>query len=501
MSCKHEFIKEHNLSPHFSLQRMRKVVMVSLTFCLALVALVLVTGLQPSTLAQPARTALTSTSLVTQTYAIVATGPHVSVTPMAAFLTGDNNNNTQVLNGGIYVGDNAFIWDIFVNGNPPPPINVVGGCFYCYYSGNAVANFSAPSLTIPILYDIADFEPGGVYAIEAGSNYHSFISSHTFTGALASGLYYISGNVILQDITGTASMVATGDIRLSGDLTLTSYDPRFPLLFTTSSNTNLGGAINSIGPTIDFTGDLYAPNGLIIFSATGSLRGRVYARVVESVASNMTITCSICDVPVPLLSLQKSVMPTVNVPYGGVLTYTVVLRNRDVESDPGVFVTDTLPTGVTFGQWIEQPASGLIQSGDNITWTGTISAATGITLTFTVTSTGNYGDVITNTAYFSGATSTGSASAIFAVAPISHMLTVGYAGNGSGQVILNPPSPSYAAGTVVTLTAVPSVTSQFSGWSGDVITTTNPLRVTMDNDKFIIATFTTHRVYLPLIRK
>jgi predicted outer membrane repeat protein len=80
-------------------------------------------------------------------------------------------------------------------------------------------------------------------------------------------------------------------------------------------------------------------------------------------------------------------------------------------------------------------------------------------------------------------------------------LIISYAGNGSGNVLLDPPGPSYLTGTLVTLMAVPSTTSRFIGWSGDVITTTSPFIVTMNNDMFITATFTTHRVYLPLVRK
>ena len=79
--------------------------------------------------------------------------------------------------------------------------------------------------------------------------------------------------------------------------------------------------------------------------------------------------------------------------------------------------------------------------------------------------------------------------------------SIDYAGNGSGSVLLDPPGPSYFIGTLVTVTAVPSMTSQFVGWNGDVITTTNPLTLTMNSDTFITATFITFRVYLPLIRK
>ena len=56
-------------------------------------------------------------------------------------------------------------------------------------------------------------------------------------------------------------------------------------------------------------------------------------------------------------------------------------------------------------------------------------------------------------------------------------------------VTKNPDQASYAAGTVVTLTAAPIDGYQFTGWTGSVSSTTNPLSVTMDGKKTITANF------------
>ena len=61
---------------------------------------------------------------------------------------------------------------------------------------------------------------------------------------------------------------------------------------------------------------------------------------------------------------------------------------------------------------------------------------------------------------------------------------------GEGQVELTPPSSVYDTGTEVTMTATAASGWQFSGWSGDVTGTTNPVVVTMDTDKSVTATFT-----------
>ncbi|MBK8430872.1 MAG: hypothetical protein IPL28_06070 [Chloroflexi bacterium] len=57
---------------------------------------------------------------------------------------------------------------------------------------------------------------------------------------------------------------------------------------------------------------------------------------------------------------------------------------------------------------------------------------------------------------------------------------------------------SFAASTVVTLTATADLGSTFTGWSGDVLTTTNPITVTMDSAKAITATFALNQYTITL---
>jgi len=74
-------------------------------------------------------------------------------------------------------------------------------------------------------------------------------------------------------------------------------------------------------------------------------------------------------------------------------------------------------------------------------------------------------------------------------------LSIMYAGNGAGTVTDTLASgtlvlPSiYAYGSVVTLTASANADSSFASWSGAVTSMTNPITVTMDEDKTITATF------------
>ena len=59
----------------------------------------------------------------------------------------------------------------------------------------------------------------------------------------------------------------------------------------------------------------------------------------------------------------------------------------------------------------------------------------------------------------------------------------------NGTVSKSPDQASYAAGTVVTLTATPNSGYTFTGWSGSASGSANPLSVTMDGNKTIAANF------------
>jgi uncharacterized repeat protein (TIGR02543 family) len=61
--------------------------------------------------------------------------------------------------------------------------------------------------------------------------------------------------------------------------------------------------------------------------------------------------------------------------------------------------------------------------------------------------------------------------------------------SGSGTVSLSPTGGSYASGTSVTVTATPSSGYQFTGWSGDVSGTTNPVTIQISRNTSVVASF------------
>jgi uncharacterized repeat protein (TIGR02543 family) len=60
---------------------------------------------------------------------------------------------------------------------------------------------------------------------------------------------------------------------------------------------------------------------------------------------------------------------------------------------------------------------------------------------------------------------------------------------GSGTVTRSPDQPSYAPGTALVLTAVPSPGFSFTGWSGDTTSTVNPLNLVVTRNRSYTATF------------
>jgi uncharacterized repeat protein (TIGR02543 family) len=75
-------------------------------------------------------------------------------------------------------------------------------------------------------------------------------------------------------------------------------------------------------------------------------------------------------------------------------------------------------------------------------------------------------------------------------AVVTYTLAVTASPSTGGAVGRSPNQPAYPAGTVVTLTATPTVGYVFSGWSGDLAGTANPTTITMTGNKTVTAGFT-----------
>lgn len=113
--------------------------------------------------------------------------------------------------------------------------------------------------------------------------------------------------------------------------------------------------------------------------------------------------------------------------------------------------------------------------GYNNTEEVTVSSGSQLIVRFTGNTT--YGTEVYQIRNFSATSGGGS--------PTTYTLTTS-ASNGS----VNPSSGTYNDGTVVTLTATPNTDYIFSGWSGDLSGSTNPVQLTMNSNKNVTANFT-----------
>ncbi|HFD38336.1 MAG TPA: DUF11 domain-containing protein [Anaerolineae bacterium] len=181
------------------------------------------------------------------------------------------------------------------------------------------------------------------------------------------------------------------------------------------------------GNVINWTGDVSVSNmvTIIFTAAVGSdlnLYGQTIINTVSFTSANAgsgSDDAAFGLVGAPALSVAKEVTPTGDVALGGVVTYTILLSNAGASAAYGVVLTDALPSGVSFGGWVQQ--GGAVQAGNVITWTGDVAVGNAVTLIFTATLSSDpayAGQTITNTAAFASTNAgSGSDDAAFAVAP------------------------------------------------------------------------------------
>ncbi len=162
------------------------------------------------------------------------------------------------------------------------------------------------------------------------------------------------------------------------------------------------------------------------------------------------------ETPMPVLQLAKQAAPT-SAPYGGAVTYTLVLSNTGTLTDTAA-LTDTLSPGVSFGAWIENPGAAVV--GNQIGWSGEMAPSSVLTFSFTASQSAPAGALVTNTAVFSGLAQAGQASATFASVKA-----------GTTTTLSSSPNPS-ALGQAATFTATVRAVAPGAGTPTGVVTFT-----------------------------
>jgi len=147
----------------------------------------------------------------------------------------------------------------------------------------------------------------------------------------------------------------------------------------------------------------------LIYTATVTSTEGMYTNWVTAVVGKETtdpVSATVRVGQVADLETAKSANPDAVVA-GGTLTYTLVYTNNGPSDAQNVTITDTLPTGVTFGGMVSvaPPLFGPTQTGQLLTWyTPTLAAGAWGSIVFTVTVGADAGSTITNSVVITSST-------------------------------------------------------------------------------------------------
>jgi len=175
---------------------------------------------------------------------------------------------------------------------------------------------------------------------------------------------------------------------------------------------------------------------------------------------------------------------TANVPVYPIPTVTIT--QADYVSDLKLFkvaaTTSFTNAVLTFGTDPNSPPVGTMQFEQG-TWKGSTLMDTAPTIATVWNSQGGLASMAVTVKTSSAGGGGGGGS----VATGSYKLAI--ATTGKGSVTTSPSGSTFAAGTVVTLTATPAAGSPWVGWTGDVVTSSKTISITMNKDMKVTANF------------
>jgi len=206
------------------------------------------------------------------------------------------------------------------------------------------------------------------------------------------------------------------------------------------------------------------------------------------------------------LQISKSVSPSMAAP-GEAITYTLAFSNIGGLSASGVIITDSIPVSVTHSSLSFSSSGAVITSTGNISYVWNVEDLSGgewgiINVTGVLSDDLSAG-IFTNTATITTTVpendlSNNSDTASVMIPLPTYTLTLSVDGNGDGSVSSDPAgidcgvtcTLSLEQDSFITLTAMADTGSAFTGWSGAISTTANPITLTMDAARSVTATFT-----------
>jgi hypothetical protein len=203
-------------------------------------------------------------------------------------------------------------------------------------------------------------------------------------------------------------------------------------------------------------------------------------------ASYITPTTTLADSgAVFTVLVSNSVLPSGVLSSNAVLTVNALQQPPVITSGPSA-----TPNPALTGQVVAFSAAASDPNGDPLTFSwnfGDGSNGTGSSASHAYATAGTFTAQLT-VSDGKGGSATGN-TIVTVNSPALCTLTTSTNGSGAGSISLSPPGGSYAAGTVVTLTASPASGSVFTNWSGAASGTANPLAITINSNAVATATF------------
>lgn len=218
---------------------------------------------------------------------------------------GNNIQGDLHSNGSIFVsGNNTTSVGNVEYGNSCTPNSVNGGVVHTSGPTNV------PNQAYPLSWTAADFTcnfyPSGGNITNTGSWWQS--GNWYSTGVLKSGVYCSTGGVGLQingsNISGSITMVSDGVIQINGNSTnFTAYKNNVLAYTSYTPSSSSTAAIQFGNDSLTWTGDIFAPNGLIQANGTGdNITGSIVGKYVQIGATNWTMNSGSSGSSIPYLT-------------------------------------------------------------------------------------------------------------------------------------------------------------------------------------------------------
>ncbi len=433
--------------------------------------------------------------------------------------------DTDVSNGTLALAvDGGFVYT--------PTLSFCGLDSFIYHANDGIDNSNSTTVTLHLTcINVLTVNLIGSGTVTPTAGMHDYIS-----GTLVSLSAMPDSGWQFDGWSGDATGSAPPPLSMDRPKVITATFSQIPTYTLTvhtagdgsgSVDLNPDGSIYDEGTTVTLTAT--AVPGSYFAGWTGDVES---ANTTETVTmdSDKVVTATFSTTPPVTYSL------TINVLGNGTVTPTAGVHSYI--SGTLVSLAAAPDSGWHFDGWSGDAG------GTDLTTTVTMTANRSVMATFTqdeytldvrisplgggtvisdpVQSTYHYGQVVTLTAVanpgwqFDGwsGDATGSASipllmdshkvvtATFSQVP-TYTLGLATAGDGSGTVSADPDQTIFIYGSVVTVTATPNTGSGFVGWTGDVVTTTNPITLLIIADTSLTATLNKlqHFCYLPIMLK